>query len=238
MGQPLRLLLVEDEFITLDLLRDTVLDLGYAVAADAMSAEEALRVAPDCGADLGLLDIHLERPRAGIELACALEARWGIPSLFLTAHGDAGTIAAAMAAEPLGYLVKPFRPVDVHAAIAVAAERLRARAAEAPPGETPDLILRDQETFVRVRLGEIRYVEAFRNYLEVNTRDAAHVIRSTLKDFADELPAEDFFQPHRSFLVNARHVTALEATGLRLGDAEVPVSRSRRQAVREFFARR
>jgi CheY-like chemotaxis protein len=53
------------------------------------------------------MDIRLGGEMDGIETALALRER-GIGSLFASANSDPGTIARGEAAEPLGWLRKPF----------------------------------------------------------------------------------------------------------------------------------
>ncbi len=230
----LRILLVEDEFITLDLLRDALEDLNYVIAGDAMSVEEAKQVLRTTPVDLAILDINVRGERKGIELARHVRDEYGIPFIYLTAYSDVGTIEAATATAPYGYLIKPFTPADIHAAIRVAAARMRGK-----EKDHHHLLLRDQSSFFRVRAADIRYVEAFRNYLEIHLPEGKRLVRGTLREMLGQLPTELFFQPHRSYLVNGDAVTAYRDGELWLGaDERVPVSKKGHRVVSAFFANR
>ena len=69
-------------------------------------------------ADLVLMDVRLIGDRDGIEAATEIWQRFGIRSLFVSANLDAAARAKASAANPVGFLEKPFTPSGLLAAIA------------------------------------------------------------------------------------------------------------------------
>jgi two-component system, response regulator PdtaR len=66
---------------------------------------------------MAVVDIRLTGPIDGIELACRLRQKFGVPSIFLSGLVDAETMRRAAAAQPLGFLAKPFVPSQVFKAI-------------------------------------------------------------------------------------------------------------------------
>ena len=56
----------------------------------------------------------------GIEAACEIRERFGIPVIYLTAHAEDATLERAKLAEPLGYIVKPFQEDELRATIQMA----------------------------------------------------------------------------------------------------------------------
>lgn len=226
----LRLLIVEDEFITLDSLRAALDSMGYNVVGDAMTVEEAKDILAKTTVDMVILDINLRGEHQGIELGRYINKHYGVPFIYLTAYDDPATIQLAADTAPFGYLVKPCTPAAIHAALKVAVARTRAAEPEA------SLFLKDNNNFFRVNATDILYVEAFRNYLEIHVAAEKRVVRSTLKGLEEKLPEGMFFQPHRSFLVNTAKVTAYRDGELHLGAARVPVSKRGHQVVSKFFA--
>jgi CheY-like chemotaxis protein len=55
-----RILIVEDEALTVLALKHELTELGYEIAGDASTAADALRAAEDNRADLVLMDIQLD----------------------------------------------------------------------------------------------------------------------------------------------------------------------------------
>ncbi len=120
-----RILIVEDEVIVREDLRDSLEGLGYEVVGAAVTAREAIRQTQELRPDLVLMDIKLKDDMDGIEAAQSIRARYTLPVVFLTAFADERTIARAAAACPYGYLTKPFNERAIRATIEVALHRYR-----------------------------------------------------------------------------------------------------------------
>src|SRR5262245_33586624 len=67
-----RILIVEDEALTVLALKHELAELGYEIAGDASTAADALRAAEDNRADLVLMDIQLDGGINGIAAAAAI----------------------------------------------------------------------------------------------------------------------------------------------------------------------
>src|SRR5258708_31479088 len=117
---PARILIVEDERITAEDLRDILTSLDYSVVASVSSGADAIALAEETQPDLALMDIQIKGVMDGTETARVLRERFNITVIFLTAHADSGTVARAKCAAPLGYIVQPFQEGELHASIAIA----------------------------------------------------------------------------------------------------------------------
>ncbi len=120
-----RILIVEDERITAEDLRDILTDLGYTVTASVASGVDAIARAEETEPDLALMDIRIKGTMDGTETARILRERFNIPVIYLTAHADSATVARAKEAEPLGYITKPFQETELHASIEIALHKHR-----------------------------------------------------------------------------------------------------------------
>ena len=115
-----RIMIVEDEQITAADLEATLGDLGYSVTSLVSSGKSAIAEAAKTHPDLVLMDIRLKGKMDGIEAACEIRERFGIPVIYLTAHAEDATLERAKLAEPLGYIVKPFKENELRATIRMA----------------------------------------------------------------------------------------------------------------------
>jgi DNA-binding NarL/FixJ family response regulator len=79
------------------------------VVGVALTAEEAVRLAEEERPDVMTMDIRLRGERDGISAALEIFERFGIRSVFVSAYGDAATVARARTASPLGWITKPLR---------------------------------------------------------------------------------------------------------------------------------
>jgi hypothetical protein len=92
-----------------------------------------------------------------------------------------------------------------------------------------------------VAAGDIEWLQASGNYVNLRVRGHDYPLRSTLGGIAARLDPERFVRIHRSYIVNLDHVASIEP--LDTGDArlhlkdggELPVSRSHRAGLRERF---
>jgi CheY-like chemotaxis protein len=112
-SKPVSILIVEDEALVASYIVEVLGESGFRVAGIAASATEALSLAAEARPSLALVDIRLTGPIDGIELACQLRQRFAVPAIFLTGLIDTETTERARAAQPLGFLAKPFLPSQV-----------------------------------------------------------------------------------------------------------------------------
>lgn len=111
------ILIVEDEALVASYIEEVLAESGFRVVGVASSGPEALSLAEETRPQLALVDIRLTGPIDGIELACQLRQKFALPAIFLSGLADDETTRRAVAAEPLGFLRKPFRPSQVFNAI-------------------------------------------------------------------------------------------------------------------------
>ncbi len=124
-----RILVVEDDYIVAEDIAETLRELGFEVCEVAGDAPGALRAATTKQPDLVLMDIMLHGKMDGVMAAETIRRKSGerVPVLFLTAYADDPTLELAKRAEPAGFLIKPFRPRELNAAIHVALHTVRKR---------------------------------------------------------------------------------------------------------------
>lgn len=115
-----RILIVEDERVTAEDLRDILTELGYSVTAAVASGADAIAQAEQNPPDMALMDIRIQGDMDGAATARVFRERFNIPVIYLTAHADSDTLARAKDAEPLGYIMKPFQEAALHASIEIA----------------------------------------------------------------------------------------------------------------------
>ena len=232
-----RVLVVEDEFVIGRNIVAALEKTGYKVTAHALDYDEALVELKKEEPDIALLDITLDGERDGIELADYLNQHHNIPFIFLTSHSDPDTVERATATHPSAYLVKPFEARDIYTAIQVAlANFAKANPVEEAqePNNTDEILMRDalfikrEHLFVKVRFEEIRWLKSDHVYIEVQTADKTHLVRSSFGDLLLKIDSKNFFRVHRSYVVNLAHVDAINHQMLVVDGVEIPIGRSYR----------
>lgn len=226
-------LIVEDELIIAEDLKDILENLGYNVCGLAISAREALALLEEHAPDLALLDIQIKGGKDGIELAQQIRNQYKVPFVFLTSHADPNTLERAKAVNPYGYLVKPFQEKDIHATVEMALANFAKESKSNDHKAQEQNFLLNDSLFVRaggklvkLKFKDINYLEADANYTNIFTRDKRFVIRAILKELEPKLEAYNFARIHKSYLVNLNAIDAIDAQAVHIGGKEIPISRS------------
>jgi len=115
-----QILVVEDEHVVAEDIKESLQILGYAVSAIAYSKDEAVEKAQETNPDLVLMDIVLKGETSGLEAAGIIRSRFDIPVVYLTAYADEKTLERAKITEAFGYIIKPFKDRELHTAIEMA----------------------------------------------------------------------------------------------------------------------
>ena len=73
---------------------------------------------------------------------------------------------------------------------------------------------------------EIQYIQSENVYVNVVTVSQRILVRMKMKELEKKMPESMFFKPHRSYLVNLKHILSFDSKKIRMADGlEVPLSR-------------
>lgn len=234
-------LVVEDESIVAKDIQNSLKKLGYTVPSVENSGEDAIDAANQHRPDLILMDIMLKGDISGIEAAEQIKNRYQIPVIFLTAYADESTLSKAKVTEPYGYIIKPFKEIDLHTSIEMA---LYKHGKEQEVKKERDLyssivldksvedciFVKSNSRLVKVKTKEIYFVEALKDYVIIHTKDSKYTVHSTMKDMLSKLTSSEFLRVHRSYIVRVDKIVAIEQNNLVIEDDKkiIPVGGSYR----------
>lgn len=220
-------LVVEDESIVSKDIQHSLKKLGYNVVGAASTGERAFELAASEHPDIILMDIMLKGSINGIETAEKVKRELNIPVIYLTAYADEATLSKAKVTEPYGYIIKPFKEVDLHTSIEMALykyskerEVLKERDlfySLIENKESKDFIfVKSKSRLVKIKTNDIYYVEALKDYVVINTLESRYTIHSTMKEIVSKLSGDQFIRVHRSFIVRVDKIAAIEYPNLHL----------------------
>lgn len=229
-----RALLIDDEVAArADLRAKLGAHADVAIVGEAATCRSARTLLARDDYDLVFLDIRLI---GGNAFDLVADVRAGARIIFATAHDSYALRAFAINA--LDYLLKPVEP----ARLADALRRLPAAPVEmeAATGPVVGALRLDDVVYLRAgnrarfaRVDEIGVITASDNYSEVLLADGARILlRKSLKDWEETLPAAEFMRVHRTQIVNLGRVTGYRRDGeehtlLFVAGAAEPVAASR-----------
>ena len=124
-GSPRVVLVVEDERIIAVDLQRRLSRLGYLATAVAGTAEDALRIAAECAAQVVIMDVHLRGKMDGIETARRLRAQGEFALIYLTGGADPADYERALTTAPAAWLMKPYTQQQLVAALELAEATLQ-----------------------------------------------------------------------------------------------------------------
>lgn len=229
-----KVLVVEDEIIIADSICQILSDRGFSVLEPAVSFEEAMTSIELNSPDIVLLDIQLRGKKNGIDLAHELEQTYQIPFIYLTSNSDESTMNQAIGTNPSAFLIKPLRKEQVIAAIQIAMRRERFEL-EKNEERSASILVHNGKEYQKALLEDMLFIKSDNVYLEIHlTNDNRIVTRNTLSKFIEKLNS-DFFQVHRSYIVNLSKIDRITKHVIKLENTEIPIGNKYKEAFLNRF---
>lgn len=238
-----KILIVEDEAIVAKDISICLEKIGYEVVASFSKGEKALTFLEENKPDLVLMDIMLAGNISGIDASAKINKDYDIPVVFLTAYADEKTIERAKITEPYGYVIKPFKEIDLRTSIEMALykfkkEKEKLAGVESSgfknsPVSTEYIYVKSNSKLVKVQNSNILFVEALKDYVIIHTENERFTIHSTMKDIEKKLPEETFMRIHRSFILNLNKINSIDSSIVNIenSDKKIPIGGSYREGL-------
>ncbi len=118
-----KILIVDDEIITLSYLEEILEKHHYIVAGKATTGKEAIEFTKINRPDIILMDINMPGEMNGIEAGKKIYELYQIPIIFITAYSSEKYVKQIESLGPFGYIVKPFNEIQIKATIFIALYR-------------------------------------------------------------------------------------------------------------------
>lgn len=231
-----KILVVEDEAIVAKDISVCLNRLGYDVIGTCPTGERALEFLKSNQPDLILLDIMLAGRLNGIDVSNHVKDNYQIPVVFLTAYADEKTISKAKVAEPYGYVIKPFKEIDLRTSIEMALYKFskeKEKLAKYGNSENESgkysiianeyIYVKSNSKLVKVQNEKILFIEALKDYVTLNTLTEKYTIHSTMKDIEKKLPEEFFIRVHRSFIINLKKISSIDGSLVHIENHSKPI---------------
>ena len=238
-----KILIVEDEAIVAKDTSVCLEKIGYEVIASFSKGEKALSFLEDNKPDLVLMDIMLAGNISGIDASARIKKDYDIPVVFLTAYADEKTIERAKITESYGYVIKPFKEIDLRTSIEMALYKFKkekeklsgvsSSVAKASPISTEYIYVKSNSKLVKVQNANILFVEALKDYVIIHTDKERFTIHSTMKDIEKKLPSKMFMRSHRSFILNLNKINSIDSliVNIENSDKKIPIGGSYREGL-------
>lgn len=193
------------------------------LVGDFSNASETRNCILNKSIDLLFLDIEMP-VQSGFDLLDGLKVRPQI--IFISAKSDYALRAFDYAA--LDYLHKPVAKDRFEKAVQKAIEMSQMRK-ETPEEEGDFIFVKSNLKNLKIYINRIKWVEAFGDYIKINTEEGTHLVLSTMKSFAEELPADKFLRVHKSYIINIDRVEKFNSRVAEIAGTQIPLSRNKKE---------
>lgn len=234
-----KILVVEDEAIVAKDISVCLKKIGYEVLGTLSKGEKVVPKINEDKPDLVLMDIMLAGTMTGIDVSKKIKEEFDIPVVFLTAYADEKTISKAKVTEPYGYVIKPFKEIDLRTSIEMALYKYKkekekiagieeSKINQSSPLSKEFIYVKSNSRLVKVENDSILFVEALKDYVIIHTPNDKYTIHSTMKDIEKKLPIESFMRVHRSYILNLKRIKSIESSIVLLEDSDkkIPIGGS------------
>lgn len=189
------------------------------------SAKEALQKGIPSDVDILFLDIDMPGV-SGFEFRKIMQQ---VPvCIFITAHPEHA--AESFNLETLDFIVKPLKHDRFEQTIARIEQYfdLRDKAALFEKSVGTDMVvIKEGHKEIRIKIQEILYLEALKDYTLIVTTQKKHCVLSSLGNLLKESYFQSFVRIHRSYAVQKNHIQYKAALEVGLsGGIKIPVGRS------------
>ncbi len=211
-------LIVDDEPLSRDVLRKYIAEVkDLQLLAECRSAVEASHQMNLQQVDIIFLDINMPG-LSGISFARSLKASPLI--VFTTAYPEYAVEGFEL--DATDFLVKPYSFERFMKAVNRALERLSNN--NIPTADEGKILVKADKKLYALKLSDILLVEGQGDYIRIRTTGENLVVHNTIKNFLNNLPANEFMRIHKSYVVNLKRIEYIEGNQVRVGEHTLPVS--------------
>lgn len=247
-----KILIVEDESIVAMDIKQSLEKMGHEVVGIASTGIKAMEfLAKPVKPELILMDIMIKGDMTGIDVADHVNQHHQIPVIYLTANADEKTLEKAKYTNPFGYILKPFKEIDLKTNIEMALHQYENNVKMQKELESYSnivantennksyIFIKNKSRFIKTNVEDLYYVEALKDYVIFYTSDDKFTLHCTMKDIESKLPKNIFARVHRSYIVNIDKIHIIEYVNstikLEKMNKQIPLGASYKSALFKKF---
>lgn len=237
MSTLIRCLALDDEPLALEIMESYIeQEAGLELVCCTTNQDEARTLINQGNIDLLFLDIQMPG-MSGLEFIKTVDGPCDV--IFTTAFPQYAWEGFEL--EVVDYLLKPISYDRFKRAVQKVQDKKRLEAlstSSLEPVSKPGghFFVKTAYATQRIDYAEVLYIEGLKDYVAIHTDSGRIVSLQVMKKMEEFLAPAQFIRVHRSFIVALDRVRKVERNRLFIGDREVPIGETFKQAFHERIA--
>ncbi|MFT4521169.1 MAG: DNA-binding LytR/AlgR family response regulator [Bacteroidia bacterium] len=221
----MKCLIIDDEPLAQDVIESHLRSTPeLTLVAKCNNAIEAAEMLKNQSIDLIFLDVNMPEI-SGIDFLRSLSE----PPLviFTTAHAEYAVEGFEL--DAIDYLLKPISLERFQKAVSKAKEYFKIKnedTAESTELDDNHIFVKANQKLIKIDYDEIKYVEAFADYVKIFIPEKRIVTLQTMKNMERKLPEQKFCRVHRSFIVSLRHIESYNSSEVEVNGVKIPIGKN------------
>jgi len=89
--------------------------------------------------------------------------------------------------------------------------------------------------YLKINISDILYIKSDGDYTEVVTKSKTYLSKESLKYWLQKLSKSEFYQIHKSYIINTLHFTKVSGSKIHLSDITLPLGRAYKKVFIESY---
>lgn len=233
-----KVLIVESNSVFAAQLEIYLRKWGYISTGLCKSGAVAIKTIRQKRPDLIIMDIDLNGLYSGLEVGEKIKDLT-IPIIYMTGLEDKKNFQAAIKAENITYLVKPFDMSSLKGIIDFHLEQKNSTPSQKEITNPPQngLFVKKNKELIKVEPSSIDWINSSANYCIISTNSNRYLVRMSMKQVMELLPKNVFVRIHKSYCINLHAVIGilLVENKVRIGEDLLPIGRHYRKKLLELI---
>lgn len=217
---PIRVAIVDDEPLAIELLADYVQKTAGLVLTEATTEVfKALKMVQEGNIDLVLLDVQMPQ-LTGIQFLKITGEKCNI--ILTTAYTEYALDGYEY--NIIDYLLKPISYERFFKAIEKVKTRQTVLPQERTNAEPDHLFIKSEYKLIRVKLNDITYIESLRDYIAIHTAGQGKIMSlESMNNMEELLPATRFTRIHKSYIIALDKIGYIEKNSVGIAGQVLPI---------------
>lgn len=226
----MKTLIIDDEPLAHEVILTYVKDVDYIeIVGQFYLATEALSFLRTNEVDLIFLDINMPKLK-GLDFLRTLK---NPPIVIITSAYEEYALES-FELKVCDYLLKPFRFSRFLKATETALELLKLK--NKTNENLQQIFIKSDKKHIQIDLKEVYYLESYGNYVKLWLEKEYILTPRTLTSFEEQLPQNDFFRIHKSYIINKNYIDFVEGNAVILKNkTNLTIGKSQRSAFKSFI---